>query len=60
MQNHFHNPKTRVYAYRLRAEKLLGACLINVSPSLDCIGNKRTEKLQKVLLAHLYWLILIN
>ena len=32
--------------------KLLGACLITISPFLDCISNERIEKLDIVLLAH--------
>ena len=29
--------------------KLLGDCLITISPSLDCISNERIEKLNKAL-----------
>ena len=32
--------------------KLLGDCLITISPSLDCISNERIEKLHIALLAH--------
>ena len=33
--------------------KLLGACLVTISPSLDCISKERIEKLHIALLVHL-------
>ena len=44
-------PKSKLIDFEHR--KLLGACLITISPLLDCISNERIEKLHIALLGHL-------